>query len=78
MLTVLAATVSALGLGACVTSMAYTSRVEQTYPASGTLLSVGGHDVHVIQQGASGPAVLMIHGASANAREFTFDEVANH
>lgn len=72
MLTVLAATVSALGLGACVTSMAYTSRVEQTYPASGTLVPVAGHDVHVIRQGSAGPAVLMIHGASANAREFTW------
>ena len=72
MLTVMAATVSALGLGACVTSIAYTSRVEQAYPASGTLVPVEGHSVHVLKQGSAGPVVLMIHGASANAREFTW------
>lgn len=72
MLTVLAATLSALGLGACVTSLAYTSRIEQTYPASGTLVPVSGHGVHVLRQGSAGPAILMIHGASANAREFSW------
>lgn len=70
MLTVMLATVSALGLGACVTSMAYTSKVERTYPAEGEMLEVAGARVHVIRQGAAGPVVLMIHGASANAREF--------
>jgi len=70
MLTVMLATVSALGLGACLTSMAYTSKVERAYPAEGEMLEVGGRRVHVIRQGASGPVVLMIHGASANAREF--------
>jgi pimeloyl-ACP methyl ester carboxylesterase len=72
MLTVVAATVSALGLGACVTSLVYSSRIEQAYPASGTRVPVEGHDVHVFQQGNGGPVVLMIHGASANAREFTW------
>ena len=70
MLTVMLATVSALGLSACVTSMAYTSKVERAYPAEGEMLDVGGKAVHVIRQGAAGPVVLMIHGASANAREF--------
>lgn len=72
MLIVLAATVSALGIGACVSSYSYTSKVERTYPASGTMVPVDGHGVHVLQQGTSGPVVLMIHGASANAREFTW------
>jgi pimeloyl-ACP methyl ester carboxylesterase len=72
MILVMAATVSALGLGACVNSMAYTSKVERAYPASGELVPVDGHDVHVIRQGTAGPLVLMIHGASANAREFTW------
>jgi pimeloyl-ACP methyl ester carboxylesterase len=72
MLTVFVATVSALGLGACVTSIAYTSKVERTFPAAGELIPVDGHDVHVLRQGTSGPVVLMIHGASANAREFTW------
>lgn len=70
MLTVMLVTVSALGLGACVTSMAYTSKVERAYPAEGEMLDVGGSTVHVIRQGRAGPVVLMIHGASANAREF--------
>lgn len=70
MLTVMLATVSALGLGACVTSLAYTSKVERTYPAEGEMLEVSGARVHVIRQGIAGPTVLMIHGASANAREF--------
>jgi len=72
MITVLAAAVSALGLGACVTSMAYTSKVERTFPAAGTLVPVDGRDVHVLRQGTSGPVALMIHGASANAREFSW------
>ena len=55
MLTVMLATVSALGLGACLTSMAYTSKVERAYPAEGEMLEVGGRRVHVIRQGASGP-----------------------
>ena len=58
------------GLGACVHSALYTSRVETRYPASGQFVPVNGADVHVLAQGASGPPVLMIHGASANAREF--------
>ncbi len=72
MLTVMAATISALGLGACVTSLAYTADVERTYPAQGERLEVQGHGVHVLRQGAAGPVVLMIHGASANAREFSW------
>lgn len=67
---VAAAAVSALGVGACVSSANYTSRVERAYPASGDMVPVGGRDVHVLQKGETGPVVLMIHGASANAREF--------
>ncbi|MEO0466861.1 MAG: alpha/beta hydrolase [Pseudomonadota bacterium] len=60
-------------LGACVHSMIYTSRVEAAHPASGDLLEVDGHDVHIIETGpASGSPVLFIHGASANANEFTW------
>ncbi len=70
MLTSLAALISFGGLGACVHSAVYTSRVEKTYPAAGQLVDVGGADVHVLKMGDAGPPVLMIHGASANAREF--------
>lgn len=72
MLIVSLVALSGLGLGACVTSLAYKSRVETAFPAEGRMIPVNGHDVHVIERGASNaPPVLMIHGASANAREFT-------
>lgn len=59
-------------LGACVHSAAYVHRVEAAYPASGKVVEVAGHDVHVLTAGEAGPPVLAIHGASANAREFTW------
>lgn len=58
------------GLSACVHSAVYAARVNQAHPATGTFVKVNGADVHVLQQGETGPVVLMIHGASANAREF--------
>ena len=72
MLTAAALGFSALGTGACVTSATYTARVEDNHPAIGQLVEVKGHDVHVISRGEAGPPVLMIHGASANAREFSW------
>lgn len=72
MMTVSLVALSSLGLGACVSSMAYTSKVEAAYPAEGQMLDVNGHGVHVVTRGPeNAPFVLMIHGASANAREFT-------
>ncbi|MEO1552994.1 MAG: alpha/beta hydrolase [Pseudomonadota bacterium] len=58
------------GVSACVHSAVYAGRVNQAHPAEGTFVTVNGADVHVLQQGDAGPVVLMIHGASANAREF--------
>lgn len=58
------------GLGACVNSALYAGRINKEHPASGALIEVNGADVHVLQQGESGPVVVMVHGASANAREF--------
>lgn len=58
------------GLGACVNSALYASRIHKQHPASGALVDVNGADVHVLQQGDAGPIIVMIHGASANAREF--------
>ncbi|MCA8902755.1 MAG: alpha/beta hydrolase [Hyphomonas sp.] len=72
MLTAAALTFSVTGLGACVTSSVYTARVEKAHPAAGRLVPVNGYDVHVLQAGEAGPPVLMIHGASANAREFSW------
>lgn len=61
-----------LCLATCVNSARYTSKVEAQHPASGTLLRVNDADVHVLTSGDAGPPVLMIHGASANAREFEY------
>lgn len=59
--------------GACVHSAIYTSRVQSAHPVQGELVDVDGHDVHVIEQGnLDGPPVFFIHGASANANEFTW------
>ena len=57
--------------GACVHSSIYTNRAEARWPAIGERVHVNDAPVHVIRAGDSGPPVLMIHGASANAREFT-------
>lgn len=48
----------------------YTSRVEDRYPPIGDFVDFLGERIHVIRSGEAGPVVLMIHGASANAREF--------
>ncbi len=72
MITATALGICALGTGACVTSTAYKNKVEAAYPPIGQSVPVGGETVHVIQEGEVGPPVLMIHGASANAREFTW------
>lgn len=70
MLTIAITLLVLTGLGACVNSWVYATRINQAHPAEGTFVQVNGADVHVLQQGSSGPVVLMIHGASANAREF--------
>ena len=58
-------------VGACVHSAIYTNRVEAKYPPRGQFLTVNGVGIHVVVQGDGGQPVLMIHGASANSREFT-------
>ena len=60
------------GLGACLNSALYASRINQAHPASGDVIEVNGADVHVLRQGDAGPVVVMVHGASANAREFSW------
>lgn len=73
MISVSLVALSGLSLGACVSSMAYTSKVEAAYPPDGQQVAVNGHGVHVMTRGPeAAPVVLMIHGASANAREFTW------
>lgn len=72
MLTAAAITLAGLGAAVGLSSGAYTSRIHKAHPASGRRIEVGGYGVHVLEAGTAGPPVLMIHGASANAREFTW------
>lgn len=58
--------------GACLSTNSYVNKAEATHPLTGKLVSVNGADVHVVEAGEPGPVVLMIHGASANLREFTW------
>lgn len=48
---------------------------ELRYPPTGQLLEVDGHRVHAHVEG-SGPDLILLHGASGNTRDFTFDLVA--
>lgn len=45
-------------------------RIALQYPPLGRIIRTAGQDVHVWQAGA-GPDLVLIHGASANLREFT-------
>lgn len=72
MLTAAALLVLAGGtIGACVHSAAYTSRLTGEHPPQGESVTVNGHGLHVVTAGNRGNTVVLIHGASANAREFT-------
>ncbi|SDZ30149.1 Pimeloyl-ACP methyl ester carboxylesterase [Jannaschia faecimaris] len=45
---------------------------EAAYPPEGEILDVDGVPVHAVIRG-TGPDLVMLHGASGNSREFTFD-----
>ena len=66
-------TFSLLGLMAittgCISSAVYSRNVERLYPTE-TFIDVDGIKMHVLERGETGPVILMIHGASANARDF--------
>lgn len=72
MLSIILALIAFGALSACVHSAVYTSRAEEAHPPAGEIISVNGADVHVMTAGEAGPPVLMIHGASANAREYSW------
>lgn len=50
------------------------TRAERAFPPVGAFVEVEGHDVHYIDEG-TGPAVILIHGASGNLRDWTFSMV---
>ncbi len=62
---VLVLVASAISLSSCM----YTRKVEARYPPIGEFVTVDGAAQHFVQKGEGKP-VLMIHGASANAREY--------
>ena len=47
-------------------------RAERIYPPSGRFVEVDGQRVHYVRAG-SGPEIVLIHGASGNLRDFTFE-----
>ena len=49
-------------------------RAASAYPPTGPLVPVAGTRVHAHVEGdADAPAVILIHGASGNSRDFSFD-----
>lgn len=50
------------------------SAAERAFPPDGRIVTVNGTKVHAIVTG-SGPDLVLIHGASGNTRDFTFDFV---
>lgn len=48
------------------------ARAEARFPPLGRIVEVEGRPVHVLQRG-DGPDLVLIHGASGNLRDFTFD-----
>ncbi|WP_267138507.1 alpha/beta fold hydrolase [Anianabacter salinae] len=71
--------IAALGLAGCgvlVDARADRREAEaaRAYPPQGQLLDVGGRTVHAVVTG-SGPDLVLIHGASGNTRDFTFQFV---
>lgn len=48
-------------------------RAEAAYPPLGELVDIGGQRIHLFEKGPkSAPAVVLIHGASGNLRDFAF------
>lgn len=48
----------------------------KAFPPEGDFVSVDGHPVHYVERGdPTSPAVVLLHGASGNTRDFTFDLV---
>lgn len=44
----------------------------KNFPPEGAFVSVNGHPVHYVELG-SGPDLVLLHGASGNTRDFTFE-----
>lgn len=73
MIKVLLGIITLITIAACLNGALYSWRIQDTFPAVGKMVEVNGAAVHVLQRGESGPPVLVLHGASANAREFDYN-----
>lgn len=66
---------AALGWGATLWKAArHEARSVASYPPLGRFVEIDGTRVHFVQEG-EGPDLILIHGASGNLRDFTFDLV---
>ncbi|KGM87261.1 putative hydrolase or acyltransferase (alpha/beta hydrolase superfamily) [Roseovarius mucosus DSM 17069] len=68
-------------LAACLTALwgwtqhrarSHEARAEAAFPPEGQIITVQGHPVHAVVMG-KGPDLVLIHGASGNTRDLTFD-----
>jgi pimeloyl-ACP methyl ester carboxylesterase len=71
---ILAAVVLAFILAVQGRATARETAAERNYPPQGRMIDVDGTPVHVLVAG-SGPDLVLIHGASGNVRDWTFDLV---
>ncbi|WP_371055477.1 alpha/beta fold hydrolase [Rhodosalinus sp. K401] len=71
-LVVLALVLGGGTLATLVKAARHEARTEATFPPQGRIVTVDGHPVHAYVSGA-GPDVVLIHGASGNLRDYTFD-----
>ena len=66
------ATTAIAASGTWAVAYARARRAEKMFPPQGDFVEVDGVPVHYVRAG-SGPEVVLIHGASGNLRDFTFD-----
>jgi len=60
-----------IGLAACGAASGRTEPLAERYPPQGKFVMVGRRRIHVVSRG-SGPDLVLIHGSSGNARDYTF------
>lgn len=65
------AALALLPLAACTGGDAYREAAEARFPPVGQFVEVEGLKIHYVDKGA-GPAVVLIHGANGNLRDWTF------
>lgn len=59
------------GVATVLIARANARAADRSHPPIGPVIDVDGHPVHVLVQG-EGPAIVLIHGANGNLRDFSF------